>query len=244
MAGSAADFDADFDAAYAPLKGLLEPYARAMYVSADDGTTFGVDMAPAAERNPTTWFGGVRRGKRYVSIYLMPVYVEPSLLEGASPKLLRRKQGKSRFNFSRVDDGLFAELGAILRIGYEQTAGDPTWGAAKRVEHGMAHRRAGASGVVRVVACCRSRRRARTRGQSATTTREAGFFRGRHSTAAACASTTSDSSTIIATASSSDIRRPRAMNVACSSSVKPSLAAPTGSRSSSIRCSEAGGRTP
>jgi hypothetical protein len=140
MAGS----NAEFDAVYARLKGLLEPYAREMYVSADDGTSFGVDMAPVAERNPTTWFGAVRRGKRYVSIYLMPVYVEPMLLDGASPELLRRKGGKSCFNFSKVDEGLFAELEEILRAGYAQTAGDPTWGAVKRVEHHMAHRRAGA----------------------------------------------------------------------------------------------------
>ena len=135
---------ADFDAVFARLKGMLEPYARRMHVSADDATSYGVDMAPPDERNPTTWFGGVRRGKRYVSFYVMPVYVEPSLLDGASPELLRRRQGKSCFNFTRVDEHLFAELEQVLRAGYERTAADPTWGAAKRVEHGMAHRKAGA----------------------------------------------------------------------------------------------------
>ncbi len=135
---------ADFEAVFDRLKRVVEPYAREMHVSADDGTTYGVDMAPPAERNPTTWFAAVRRGKRYVSIYLMPVYAEPSLLDGASKELLRRKQGKSCFNFTKVDEPLIGELEGILRRGYEQTAGDPTWGAAKRVEHGMAHRRAGA----------------------------------------------------------------------------------------------------
>lgn len=137
--------EADFDAVFARLKGMLQPYAREMHVTADDATSYGVDMAPPAERNPTTWFGGVRRGKRYVSLYLMPVYVEPSLLDDASPALRRRQQGKSCFNFTSVDEGLLGELEVILRRGYEQTAGDPTWGAAKRVEHGMAHRKAGAA---------------------------------------------------------------------------------------------------
>ena len=135
---------ADFDRVYARLKEILEPYGRRMYVSADGPTGYGVDMAPETERNPTTWFGGVRLGKRYVSYYLMPVYVEPSLLDGISPGLKRRMQGKSCFNFTAIDDDLFGELEVLTRTGYERTARNPAWGAAKRVEHGMAHRRAGA----------------------------------------------------------------------------------------------------
>lgn len=133
-----------FPAVFERLKGILEPYGRRMHVSADDSTGYGVDMAPEAERNPTTWFGGVRLGKRYVSYYLMPVYVEPSLLDGVSPELKRRMQGKSCFNFTVIDDELFEELETLTRTGYERTAGNTSWGAAKRVEHGMAHRRAGA----------------------------------------------------------------------------------------------------
>ncbi len=133
---------ADLDAVYARLRAILEPYGRRLHVSADGPGMYGVDLAPETERNPTTWFGGVRRGKRYVSIYLMPVYVDPTLLEGASPELRRRKQGKSCFNFTTVDERLLDELEILTRVGYERTAGNPAWGAAKRVEHGMAHRRA------------------------------------------------------------------------------------------------------
>jgi hypothetical protein len=140
MAAQAPDFDPVFDR----LKAILEPYARELYVSADDQKTYGLDMAPESERNPTTWFGAVRRGKRYVSIYLMPVYVDPSLSATISPALAKRRQGKSCFNFTHVDEALFAELETLLRTGYERTAGDPAWGAAQRVEHRMAHRKAGA----------------------------------------------------------------------------------------------------
>jgi len=56
------------------------------------------------------YFGGTRVGKRYVSYYLMPGYVFPDLLDGISPELRRRMQGKSCFNFTKVDDVLFAEL--------------------------------------------------------------------------------------------------------------------------------------
>lgn len=137
---------ADLVAVFTRLKGLLEPYGRRMHVSADGPTGYAVDMAPETERNPTTWFGGVRLGKRYVSYFLMPVYVEPSLLAGISPDLKRRMQGKSCFNFTAVDESLFSELAALTRSGYEKTAGNPAWGAGKRVEHQMAHRRAASTG--------------------------------------------------------------------------------------------------
>ncbi len=135
---------ADFEAVFARLKGMLEPYGRQMHVSADGPGSYGVDMASPAERNPTTWFGAVRLGRRYVSYYLMPVYVEPTLLDSVSPELRRRMQGKSCFNFTVVDERLFTELEGLTRTGYEQTAGRPGWGAAKRAEQGMAHRRASA----------------------------------------------------------------------------------------------------
>jgi len=135
---------ADFDAVFDRLKGILEPYGKRLHLTEQGPTSYGVDMAAEADRNPTTWFGGVRRGKRYVSYYLMPVYVEPSLLEGISPDLKRRMQGKSCFNFTAVDERLFTELEGLTRTGYEQTAGRPGWGAAKRAEQGMAHRRASA----------------------------------------------------------------------------------------------------
>jgi hypothetical protein len=132
----------DFEAVFGRLRGILEPYGRRLHVCADSSVLYGVDMAPEAERNPTTWFGGVRVGKRYVSYYLMPVYVEPSLLDEVSPALRRRMQGKSCFNFTSVDEGLFAELTELTRRGFERTAGDPAWGVARREEHGMAHRKA------------------------------------------------------------------------------------------------------
>ena len=113
MAATEPDFDAVFDR----LKAILEPYARELYVSADDDKTYGLDMAPAPERDPTTWFGAVRRGKRYVSMYLMPVYVDPGLLDDVSPALRKRMQGKSCFNFKEVDQQLFTELKTITKAG-------------------------------------------------------------------------------------------------------------------------------
>ena len=124
--------DDDFERLFERFKAVLAPYAARMHVSADDPRMFGVDMAPEGERDPSTWFAGTRLGKRYVSYYLMPIYVRPALLDGISPELRRRMQGKSCFNLTKVDETLLAEIEALTRSGYEATGGDPRWGAAQR----------------------------------------------------------------------------------------------------------------
>ena len=64
------------------------------------------------------FFGAVRRGKAYISFYLMPVYAEPSLLGGISPALRKHMQGKSCFNFKTVDEELFKELETLTKAGF------------------------------------------------------------------------------------------------------------------------------
>jgi hypothetical protein len=124
-----------FKAVHARLRALLEPYVPPLFVTVDGPAGFGLDMAPEGERDPMTWFAGTRLGARYVSYYLMPVYIDPSLLDGISPDLRRRMQGKSCFNFTKVDESLFAELADLTRASFVATGGDPRWGAAKR-RHG------------------------------------------------------------------------------------------------------------
>ena len=122
--------EVEFQRLFERFKTMLAPYAERMHVAEAPGM-YGVDMAPEGERGPTTWFAGTRLGKRYVSYYLMPVYVRPALLDGVSPELRRRMQGKSCFNFSKVDESLLGELEALTHKGYELTGGDPGWGAAQ-----------------------------------------------------------------------------------------------------------------
>jgi len=124
--------EARFGEVYGRLKGILEPYAERMYVSADSDVWYGLDLAPETERVPATWFGAVRRGKAYVSYYLMPVYGDPRLLADMSPELRKRMQGKSCFNFTHVDEPLFAELGRITRTSFEPHLAHATEVAAGR----------------------------------------------------------------------------------------------------------------
>src|SRR4051812_1722899 len=68
--------------------------------------------APTEKYPDGQMFAGVRRGKRYVSYHLLSVYLEPGQLDGLSPGLRKRRQGKSCFNFTEVDAELFDELDA------------------------------------------------------------------------------------------------------------------------------------
>ena len=131
--------DEEFGRLFERFKSMLAPYAARMHVADDRPACYEVDMAPEGERDPSTWFAGARVGKRYVSYYLMPIYVKPSLLDGISPELRRRMQGKSCFNFAKVDEPLLAELEALTEASYAATGGDPRWGAARREARGAAH---------------------------------------------------------------------------------------------------------
>ena len=71
-----------------------------------------------------TQFGGVEVKKNYVSAHLMPVYAHPDLLDAASPGLRKRMQGKSCFNFNRMDEPLLAELGDLIDRGADRFKAD------------------------------------------------------------------------------------------------------------------------
>jgi hypothetical protein len=68
----------------------------------------------------------VKTGKRYVSFHVMPLYVHLDLLQGISPELRKRMQGKSCFNFTRQDDALFAELETLTAAGFARFQDDGT----------------------------------------------------------------------------------------------------------------------
>ena len=65
------------------------------------------------------FFGSVNIKKSYVAFHLMPVYVQPALLENISLKLRKRMQGKSCFNFNEIDSALFQELERLSEAGLE-----------------------------------------------------------------------------------------------------------------------------
>jgi hypothetical protein len=113
----------NFPAVFERMRGILEPHAPPLQIEVDASDNYSL-VAPPQARYPQyprgLPFGSVRIGKRYVSYHLMPVYAFPELLDGASPRLRQRMQGKSCFNFTRLDDEIVAALGEVTAAGLER----------------------------------------------------------------------------------------------------------------------------
>ena len=101
------------------LRKIIDPY-RSRLVATKDGPGGLTLEIPGYEGKPWGYVAGVRPGKRYVSFYLMSVYAFPELRASMSPELQRRMQGKSCFNFSTVDEALFAELEQVTAAGFDR----------------------------------------------------------------------------------------------------------------------------
>jgi hypothetical protein len=102
---------------FARLREILVPYQGRLTVSSDQPANFELEIPPTTGDKRGMFVAAVRDGKAYASFHLMPVYAFPDLLDSLSPELRRRMQGKSCFNFSRIDEGLFAELEALTATG-------------------------------------------------------------------------------------------------------------------------------
>ena len=106
----------DLPAVHDRLRQLLDPYRADLSVTADGPAGMALEV-PGLEGKPWGYVAGTRLGKRYVSLYLMPVYADPALSASVSPALAKRRQGKSCFNFTTIDEPLFAELGDLAAKG-------------------------------------------------------------------------------------------------------------------------------
>jgi hypothetical protein len=107
---------ADLDAVHDRLKAILRAHRGDLAVTADGPGGLTLEV-PGLEGKPWGYVAGTRLGKRYVSVYLMPVYASPELDARVSAGLRKRKQGKSCFNFDRIDEALFAELDDLAARG-------------------------------------------------------------------------------------------------------------------------------
>jgi hypothetical protein len=107
-----------FTAVERELRAILEPLRSKLVATRDRPGDLALEI-PGLEGKPWGYVAGIRRGKRYVSYYLMSVYADPAIATGMSPELRRRMQGKSCFNFTRVDEPVFEELGRITVATFE-----------------------------------------------------------------------------------------------------------------------------
>ncbi len=108
----------DFQEVFSRLYSIYDPYLEELDIVNDEPGNLYLNTKISDPKGRAVYFGGVKIGKRYVSFHFMPVYVDPSLLEDISPALRKRMQGKSCFNFTKVDEPLFEELKALVHRGY------------------------------------------------------------------------------------------------------------------------------
>jgi hypothetical protein len=108
----------DFAAVFARLKAILEPYAKKCDVLHNTSDNYYLNTRYIMKNKQPLFFAAVRKGKAYVSFHLMPVYACSELVNGMSPELKRRMQGKSCFNFKSVDEKVFKELAALTKAGF------------------------------------------------------------------------------------------------------------------------------
>lgn len=110
----------EFPLVFKSLKSILKPCAKQLTVKTDTGDTFYLDAAYSEKWKKEIFFGSVQVKKNYVSFYLMPVYMYPDLLKNISPELKKHMQGKSCFNFKKVEKPLFEELSQLVKQGFER----------------------------------------------------------------------------------------------------------------------------
>lgn len=110
----------DLPLVFEQLRNILKSYADELTVQADTAENYSIDGPYSEKWKKQLFFGATQIKKNYVSFYLMPVYMYPDLLQGISSELKKRMQGKSCFNFKKVEPDLFEELADLTFKGAEK----------------------------------------------------------------------------------------------------------------------------
>lgn len=113
----------DFEPLFRRLKAILTKQRKGLKAGTAPGT-YGLTTGPTEKYGKPIAFGSVKIGKAYVSYHLMAVYMYPDLAKQIPAELKKRMQGKSCFNFTRQDPGLFAALEDLTRKSRERFAKD------------------------------------------------------------------------------------------------------------------------
>lgn len=101
------------------LKDILKPYEKQLQVVYDKPDNYYLHTPPSDKNKKGEFFGAVQIKKSYVAFHLMPIYYNPDLLTGISHELKNKMQGKSCFNFTSGQKGLFNELAALTKTSFD-----------------------------------------------------------------------------------------------------------------------------
>jgi hypothetical protein len=108
-----------FEKMFLALRAILKKHAAKLSVAADKPGNYYLNAGTRKDGMPLC-FGAAKINKSYVSFHLMPVYCCPDLLEGMSDTLQARMQGKSCFNFKKIEASQIKELTALTKAGLER----------------------------------------------------------------------------------------------------------------------------
>jgi hypothetical protein len=110
----------DLPVVFEELKTILKPYAEELDLKVDTSDAYSIAGPYSAKWKKQLFFGAAQVKKNYVSFHLMPVYMYPELLKDISPELKKRMQGKSCFNFKKIESDLFRELASLTSKGAQK----------------------------------------------------------------------------------------------------------------------------
>ena len=99
---------------------MLEPYREEL----EDATIYGLPSLRWPGAKAHDYFASVKRGKSYVSLYLLVADTYPDALEGTPETLLKQRTGKAAFNFPSLTDAMAADLRALLDRRYARYRAD------------------------------------------------------------------------------------------------------------------------
>jgi hypothetical protein len=112
----------EFDKVFSHLKKILQKHSGSFTVKPDTDSKYGL-YAPIGPATLKIWGGKMKKpampvawielGKAYVSYHLMGLYGNTRLQEGMSKELKDRMQGKTCFNFKKIDENVFKELDSL-----------------------------------------------------------------------------------------------------------------------------------
>lgn len=98
------------------LAGLLRPYAKHLSVKVDDEKQLYLEESFSTGK--PQMFAAVQLKTSYVSLHVFPVYRHTDLLNDLSEELRSRMQGKSCFNFKKVEHVPKAEVTKLLKAAF------------------------------------------------------------------------------------------------------------------------------
>jgi hypothetical protein len=114
-----ADQKQEFTLAFDGLRRIFKRYDKKLSVTKDAPGSYMGESKSLRYLGKTVMFASIT-SKSYVSVHLFPVYIFPNLLDGISPELKKRMQGKTCWNFKKAEEPLFAELGKVIDASFRR----------------------------------------------------------------------------------------------------------------------------